>query len=371
MKKSFKKGFVMAETIVVSIVVLTALVIIYTQFISINNSYYRSFRYNTIDDLFAVNNVKEFIEKDSLNNIVSNMKDKNYLDLTSCSTQYFKEYNYCKTLLEYLNIKTLLFTYEDVTNLKNELKQNNLLSEGLRSFVKTISANKNNKYRLIVEFNDDRYATLKIGSFIVSNLSNECVKEGNTCTIETIKSGVFMDVAVNDNETYRFNVIKDDGSKLTLIMNDNFSDNIYWDSNSNTSGPNNLLNYLDARVKNWDNVLDITYNLNGNNSDNYNGCSSYNACEDNIYNISTKNSKARLPMLQDLTNLGCSQIAGSCPSWLGNNLNTSDSVGYWTSTANSSNVWIISYDNRLNTTSVNTDNIKIRPVIIINKNVID
>ena len=37
--------------IVVSVVILTALIIIYTQFITLNNSYYRSFKYNNIDDL--------------------------------------------------------------------------------------------------------------------------------------------------------------------------------------------------------------------------------------------------------------------------------------------------------------------------------
>lgn len=363
MKKSLNKGFVMAETIMVSIVIVTALVIIYTQFISLNNSYNRTFKYNNIDDLYAVNNIKEFIENDSLNTIVNKL-DSNYLDLTSCSTEYFKEYNYCKTLLEYLDIKTLIFTYEDVNNLKTELKQNNIFSEGLKSFIKTISTTKNNKYRLIVEFNNDRYATLKIGSFIVSNVTNECVKEGNTCSLSQIKTGISMNISVSDTESYNFNVIKDNGTNLTLIMSDSFNDNINW----NTT---NLLEYLDAKVSNWYNVLDITYSLEGTNSNNYNNCSSYNSCTNNSYNIKTQNSKARLPMLQDLTYLGCTNSAGSCPSWLGNGLNSSNNIGYWTSNTNGSNAWYISYDNRLNTTTTNTNNIKIRPVIMINKDIID
>lgn len=47
-----KKGFILAETIAVSTVVLAALIIIYSQFVSINNSYYRSFIYNTVDNLY-------------------------------------------------------------------------------------------------------------------------------------------------------------------------------------------------------------------------------------------------------------------------------------------------------------------------------
>lgn len=371
MKKSMKRGFIMAETIMVSIVVLTALIIIYTQFISINNSYYRSFRYNTVDDLYAVNNVKDFILNDKFDTIISSLQGKNYIDLSSCSTDFFKEYNYCATLLRTLNIKTLIFTYEDVTNLKNELKVNNSLSEGMYTFIKTISNDKNNKYRLIAEFNDNRYATLKIGSFIASNISNICVKQNNLCSLEDIKSGISLDIVVSDIETYNFNVLSDDGNKLILIMNNSFTDNIFWSNSTNDLGPSDILNYLDAKTKNWTNVLDIAYTLNGDNESNYTGCSSYNICTDNIYTMSTKNSKARLVTLQELTNVGCANVAGSCPAWLGSNLNASSSNGYWTSTANSTNyAWIVSYDNKVNNVLVNTDNIKIRPVIVIDKNVI-
>lgn len=352
----------MAETIIVSVVIITALIIVYAQFVTLGNSYNKTFKYNNIDNLYAVNNIKKFIESDSLGEIINKL-DTNYLDLTSCSTEFFKEYNYCKTLLEYLNVKRLIFTYEDVTNLKSELKQNNTLSEGMYTFIKTISSNKNNKYRLIVEFNDEQYATLKIGSLLVSNLNNECAKENNICDLDDIKSGIFLDLSVNDNESYKFNLIKDDGNNLTLIMSNSFDDNATWNIN-------NLLEYLDAKTSNWYNVLDITYSLEGTDSNNYNDCDNYNNCVSNSYNYNVKNSKARLPMVQDLIILGCTNVAGSCPGWLGDEL-SSNNFGYWTSNTNGNNIWYVSYDNRLNITSSNTDNIKIRPVIMISKGIID
>lgn len=368
MKKNNIKGFILAEVIVISVVVITALTIIYMQFISVNNSYYRSFRYNTVDDLYAVNNIRSFIEKDNLDNIINLLEGKNYVDLSSCSYEYFLEYNYCKNLLKTLNVKTLLFTYEDVTDLKSEL--NNIsISEGMKSFIKTISSSKNNKYRIIVEFEDDRYATLKLGSFIVSNISNECVKYGNTCTIDQIKSQVSLTVAVNDNESYNFNVLSDDGEKLTLIMDNSFEDDINWSSSLN-EGPLNLLEYVETKTKNWVNIPDITYTLSGNSSDDFNSCSVYSECNSNVYSLSTRNAKARLPKLQELTNLGCTQTSGSCPSWLTNNFDYSTVTGFWTSTTSSSNVWIVSYDNRLKENSISGSTIKIKPVIIIYKDVI-
>ena len=111
MKKNNKKGFVLAETIAVSTVVLTSLVIIYTQFISISNSYSRSFRYNNVNNLYLVNNVKAYIATDGLEKLINSLNENNYsyIDITSCDSQYFTEYIYCESLLKQSNIKTILF----------------------------------------------------------------------------------------------------------------------------------------------------------------------------------------------------------------------------------------------------------------------
>ena len=164
MKKNNKKGFILAETIAVSTIVLAALVIIYTQFISINNSYYRSFKYNTVDDLYAVNNLKNYVEADGVENLIQYIDNSEYTyaDITACSTDYFVEYMYCETLLKSLNIKTAIFTKEDVQPLQNYLKGNNIFSENMYSFIKSIHSDNSNSYRLIVEFKDDTFATLKI-----------------------------------------------------------------------------------------------------------------------------------------------------------------------------------------------------------------
>lgn len=164
MKKSDNKGFILAETIAVSTIVLGALVIIYTQFISINNSYYRSFKYNTVDDLYAVNNLKTYIEADGIENLIQYITNSEYTyaDITSCSTDYFIEYMYCETLLETLNIKTAIFTKENVQWLQDYLKNNNIFSENMYSFIKSIHSDQSNSYRLIVEFKDDTFGTLKI-----------------------------------------------------------------------------------------------------------------------------------------------------------------------------------------------------------------
>lgn len=163
MKKSNKKGFVLAETIAVSTVVMTSLVIIYTQFVSINNSYNRSFKYNNVNNLYLVENVRNYITDGNLNKLVNALEESNssYIDITSCPNNYFLEYIYCQTLFNYAGIKTILFTKEDLTDLKNNLTNTNF-NETMKEFITRISTSDEDNYRLIVEFTDDTFATLKI-----------------------------------------------------------------------------------------------------------------------------------------------------------------------------------------------------------------
>ena len=160
MKKNNKKGFVLAETIAVSVVVMTSLVIIYTQFISVNNGYTRTFNYNSVNNLYLVNNIIEYIKQDGLSELKNGLNDQYYIDITSCSTEYFTEYIYCETLLDNLNVNKVIFTKANVTELKNNM---NGLSEKMKQFINYISLNETNSYRLIVEFNNESYATLLVG----------------------------------------------------------------------------------------------------------------------------------------------------------------------------------------------------------------
>lgn len=157
MKKS-KKGFILAETIVVSTVVISALVIIYTQFISIINSYSRSFKYDSVEDMYAVNNINKYIVNDGYEELKLALNSNNYVDITDCSTDYFTEYLYCRNLMEQLNVKKAIFTKEDITNLTV-----GSFDEGLKKYIKAINSDlEPDRYRVIVEFNDNTYSSVKV-----------------------------------------------------------------------------------------------------------------------------------------------------------------------------------------------------------------
>ena len=162
MKKSNKKGFILAETIAVSVVIMTSLVIVYTQFMTISKSYARTFTYNSVNNLYLVNNVKEYIKDDGISKLIEALNGINYIDITSCPTDYFIEYLYCRSLVENSNIKQIIFTKQNLETLENNLDGN--FSEKMKQFIKSINYDDASNYRVIVEFNDETYATLMVSN---------------------------------------------------------------------------------------------------------------------------------------------------------------------------------------------------------------
>ena len=164
MKKN-NKGFLLAEVITVSVVTIVALVIIYVQFVAVDNSYYKSFKYNNVDKLYLANQLKQFINGDNASELYSDIENISYADITNCDA-YFIERTYCRNLISAIDAKQVLVTKLDTSSILDKLKENKIVSSDMYTF---ISNNKSleNGYRLIIEFNDNTYATLKLGSGII------------------------------------------------------------------------------------------------------------------------------------------------------------------------------------------------------------
>jgi len=159
MKKMNRKGFLLAEGIAVAVVVMTALVLIYTQFVSVDTNYFKTFNFNGVNNLYLVNQYKEFINNND-NSFVSSINDQNlYLDITDCGS-YFIEYMYCENLMDSIGAKRVIVTKHDTSMLASNVRKYDF-SENLQSYIKN-SKSKEDGYRLIIEFNDDTIASLKL-----------------------------------------------------------------------------------------------------------------------------------------------------------------------------------------------------------------
>lgn len=214
-----------------------------------------------------------------------------------------------------------------------------------------------------------------------------CAQKGQICEVRKTDPIAFA-IKVNEEKTYKFYVLNDDGNTITLIMNKN----LYEDGNTtesdvawinpadyttennkdetpdtcglkscNDEGPITAINILNKRTYDWYYITAKPYTYNGMKTD---GIA-------RKYEDITMTMTARMITYAEATTLGCTTSSGSCPSWLYENLNgTGDdnTWGYWTSTVSSTTTeaWNLGFTGRMNPTYV-FGNYGVRPVIELSK----
>ena len=179
MKKN-EKGFMLVETLVVSTLVSTVLIFLYLQFTNIVTNFNRSFKYNSVNNMYAAFDIKEQILNDQNGNFYTtlielltisiNNKSSNYLEiLTTCDTKS-GAYNLetCenfKTITEFYEIEQIIFTLEG--NKLSDTDYTALNDSYFKNFIKSVENNSNNKvsskniYQLIIKFKNGKYANIR------------------------------------------------------------------------------------------------------------------------------------------------------------------------------------------------------------------
>lgn len=171
MKKLDSKGFLLTELLVTATLVSTVLIFLYIQFYTIKRSYDTSFKYNTVNGLYALSNVRSFLEENDIYILTQGLNTTSYIDLKNdnlqtANTTYFNE------LMTGLNIKYLIFTNQNIDNLINQINNGTALNsdtneyEDLKKFIKRIdfdNKDTSNNYRIIAEFNDNTFASILVG----------------------------------------------------------------------------------------------------------------------------------------------------------------------------------------------------------------
>ena len=207
-----------------------------------------------------------------------------------------------------------------------------------------------------------------------------CVTSGTECSI-----GTPIAIQVNTRDVYNFYVIEDKNNKVTLIMDRNLGENVAWiDGNdyaeankddgtscSATScddeGPITLINALNDRTSDWNNITEKTYIVSGIGEDG----------ETRQFEDMEVTGRAKLLTYAEVSaeSIGCVEWeADSCPRWMYINLNgTGDdsTYGYWLSTplaGGYKNAYVVDYDGGLYDYSVIGGGRRgVRPVIEISK----
>lgn len=148
MKKKYQKGFVLAEAFIVSTFVLGVLVFMFLQIKTIINGYDKSFSYNTISGIYHAMEVKKYLQNSDYENLVDQVEESDFVVLNKSDILYSE-------IFKAANINVLIISNGDL----KMLKENNVLSFKLKDYIKTLT--NSTDYKLIFEFNDNTFATIK------------------------------------------------------------------------------------------------------------------------------------------------------------------------------------------------------------------
>ena len=158
MKKNTSKGFMLVETLIVTIFVSSILIFLLVEFTNSNKNYQNIYQYNRVNDLYALNNIINYIKSDevALEYINNNVSYENYINITNCNI--FSEKEYCLKLLELSNINEIIITSNKINKTLIEKFNNEF-----KVFIEKINKTGNEKFRVIAYFSDSTYATVRFG----------------------------------------------------------------------------------------------------------------------------------------------------------------------------------------------------------------
>ena len=165
MKKN-NLGFMLAETLLVTIFVAGVLIYLYLQFSNLIKNYNDSYKYNSVEELYALEDVVEFIQNDefAMRYIYNNTSNLHYIDISNCSL--FSDPVTCKRLLNYTNVNEIFVTTNTIPK-----RYVNDYSVGLSRFINKIIPGELEPYRVVASFKNGNYATVRFKNTKFSDIN--------------------------------------------------------------------------------------------------------------------------------------------------------------------------------------------------------
>lgn len=209
MKKINSKGFMLTETLIVSILLIVILLTIYVQFKKVNRSVENSFSYNTVSSLYNLYNVKLYLEQEKFSGIVARLAEEDYVELTDCSESLFERPSYCKNVFSSVGIKRIFATNENLYSLIKKKP----FDQKLNNFIESIDYEAKSGYKLIAEFEDGSYASVW---FLVDDKFSE--ELANTCVMSIDKKFV-INFKDKEGNTIKESLESESGCGSTITVN--------------------------------------------------------------------------------------------------------------------------------------------------------
>ena len=226
MIKNNNKGFVITEVLILSTVILGVLTLMYVQFKSVNRSYQYSFKYDTVEGLYLANNIVNYINDGNYDNLVEqvNSNPKGYIDITECTIENSNLISYCNSLFQKSEIEKILFTKENLIDLKRNISD---FDNDMQNYIKQIKTlNDEKDYRIIVKYKDGSFTTMRF------NKGNEYVQSGLIAYLDGINNTGFG----HSDDTQTWKDLSNHGNDAILYNTPTWSNNSLTFNGQNNYG---------------------------------------------------------------------------------------------------------------------------------------
>lgn len=384
MKKNNKKGFILVETLVVTVFVVTLFIFVYRATLPSIGEYEQQNYYDDIDSVYYSNLFKQMITRyANIDYIDSYLANHTYMDVSDCSdTNLYSNNDYCQLIKNKISVGNddkILLTDYDIKKFKKEVKSNDYFDSGtlsnFRDYINTVS----NHEPFYSKINSTTAYVGKYRLFIirtVTDADNSSSRRYSNIGLYTgtnpkflIGEKVIFNPGDGDKEFYVLSNSRSTDPYVTLILDHNLFDGVCFNTAKTSSIPTTLLDKLKVLTSGWTSVPYLT---------------GYNYISQAGYTINYNGYRARLLEEKDILDfLGCKEDDTTCfdpnlayevaftdekLSFLRENLTSTN--GYWTGIVvpNSDYYAWAMMDGRVTPVSLyDCSNIGIRPVIKVEK----
>ena len=207
------RGFLLAESLVVSTFVLTVLIFLFVQYQNLMTTYKNNTDYNNPEAIYNLGSFGQYLNADPsrLTSLSDSLGSNAYIrvyDKSSggCNVNLGLG-TFCDTIFNAAGAKKVIYAGSDLTNLKNYIKNNDdsYLNQSLRDFIRRIDADAiENKGRLIAQFDNGYYATVALDTEVISDISTDaCIIGGQQISPVTSGDGIYKDEYESGRCVYR------------------------------------------------------------------------------------------------------------------------------------------------------------------------
>ncbi len=381
MKILNKKGFVLVETLIVTVFIVTLFIFVYQNLVPHIGEYEKMETYDDIDSVYASNIYKQtLLRYGNLDYIDSYLATHTYIDITDCNdTNIYRNAAYCMKLKKALSILDddyIFLTNYDISSFREEVNENEFFDSGklsnFKSYIHTISnvdsfysQNKNpnltGKYRLFLTrtvINRDT-TTLKYTNIGIFTGSHQQYYAGDSIIFDPGDGPKGFYVLKNSPATE---------DKVTLILEQNLSGTTAFNSTGDNQTPDLALSFLKNNTSQWTNTELLTasdqYTSESGYTISYNGYHARLLDENDIYTIlGCSNSHTCF----NVNNLFDSPFDVNTLGWLSKNLSANQ--GYWLASSvvqSTDTAWTVQ-PGKVTPVLSNTTTMGVRPVIVVSK----